>query len=73
VNDVQQALDNPFVAERGRLATYGDVRMVKGSVIEDAEPPLQPAPALGADTDAVLGECGFSAAEIAGLRAERVI
>jgi crotonobetainyl-CoA:carnitine CoA-transferase CaiB-like acyl-CoA transferase len=73
VNDVQQALDNPFVAERGRLATYGDVRMVKGSVIEDAEPPLQPAPALGADTDAVLGECGFSAGEIAGLRAERVI
>jgi crotonobetainyl-CoA:carnitine CoA-transferase CaiB-like acyl-CoA transferase len=73
VNNVQQALDNPFVAERGRLAAYGNVRMVKGSVIEAAEPPVQPAPALGADTDAVLGECGFSREEIAGLRAERVI
>ncbi|HEX3881796.1 MAG TPA: CoA transferase, partial [Stellaceae bacterium] len=73
VNDVQQALDNPFVAERGRLANFGTVRMVKGSVIEDAEPPLEPAPALGADTDAVLGECGLSAGEIAALRADRVI
>ncbi|HEY1797603.1 MAG TPA: CoA transferase [Stellaceae bacterium] len=73
VNNVQQALDNSFVAERGRLATYGDVRMVKGSVIEAAQPPLQPAPALGADTDAVLAECGFSREEIAGLRAERVV
>jgi len=73
VNNVQQALENPFVAERGRLATYGNVRMVKGSVIEAAEPPLQPAPALGADTDAVLGECGFSAAEVAGFRADGVV
>jgi crotonobetainyl-CoA:carnitine CoA-transferase CaiB-like acyl-CoA transferase len=73
VNDVKQALDNPFVAERGRLQDFGDVRMVAGAVVEDALPPHLPAPALGADTDAVLGECGFSAAEIAGLRAERVI
>ncbi|HVC53950.1 MAG TPA: CoA transferase [Stellaceae bacterium] len=73
VNDVKQALDNPFVAERGRLGDYGPVRMVKGPVIEEAVPPLAPAPALGADTDAVLAECGFSPPEIAALRAERVI
>jgi crotonobetainyl-CoA:carnitine CoA-transferase CaiB-like acyl-CoA transferase len=73
VNDVKQALDNPFVGERGRLADYGDVRMVRGPVIDDAAPPHLPAPALGADTDAVLGECGFSPAEIAALRADRVI
>jgi crotonobetainyl-CoA:carnitine CoA-transferase CaiB-like acyl-CoA transferase len=73
VNDVKQALDNPFVAERGRLQDFGDVRMIAGPIVEDASPPHLPAPALGADTDAVLTECGFSAAEIAGLRAERVI
>ena len=31
--------------------------------------PSRPAPALGADTDAVLSEAGFDAAEIAALRA----
>ncbi len=73
VNDLKQALDNPFVAERGRLREYGDVRMVAGPVVEAAEPPSAPAPRLGADTDAVLAECGFSPAEIAALRADRVI
>jgi len=32
-----------------------------------------PPPVLGADTDAVLGELGYSAAEIATLRAQRVV
>ncbi len=73
VNDLQQALDNPFVSERGRIRDYGDVRMVAGPVVEAAAPPVEPAPALGADTDAVLGQCGFSPAEIAALRADRVI
>jgi len=73
VNDVKQALDNPFVAERGRLQDFGDVRMVAGPIVENAHPPHLPAPALGADTDAVLRECEFSAAEIVALRAEKVI
>jgi succinate---hydroxymethylglutarate CoA-transferase len=74
VNDLQQALDNPFVAERGRVADYGPVRMVAGPVVDAAaEGPRHPAPALGADTDAVLRGCGFSAAEIAALRADRVV
>jgi crotonobetainyl-CoA:carnitine CoA-transferase CaiB-like acyl-CoA transferase len=38
-----------------------------------ADPPREPAPALGADTGAVLRECGFSASEIAEFRAQRVI
>jgi crotonobetainyl-CoA:carnitine CoA-transferase CaiB-like acyl-CoA transferase len=74
VNDLKQALDNPFVAERGRIAEYGPVRMLAGPVIDSAgEAPRNPAPALGADTDAMLRECGFSAVEIAALRADRVI
>jgi crotonobetainyl-CoA:carnitine CoA-transferase CaiB-like acyl-CoA transferase len=35
--------------------------------------PLRPAPQLGADTDAVLGEAGFTAAEQAALRAGGVV
>lgn len=74
VNNLRQALDNPFVAERGRIADYGRVRMVTGPVVDAAaEAPRHAAPALGADTDAVLREHGFSDAEIAAFRAERVI
>jgi succinate---hydroxymethylglutarate CoA-transferase len=74
VNDLAAALDNPFVAQRHRIAEYGAVRMVKGPVIDSAaEAPRDPAPALGADSDAVLRECGFSDAEIAALRSEQVI
>jgi succinate---hydroxymethylglutarate CoA-transferase len=74
VNDLRQALDNPFVAERGRIAEYGPVRMVAGPIVDTAgEAPRNPAPALGCDTDAVLQAHGFSEAEIAGLRAGRVI
>ena len=74
VNDLRQAVDNPFVAERGRIADYGPVRMVTGPVVDrQAEAPRGAAPALGADTDAVLREHAFSEAEIVGLRADRVI
>ena len=74
VNDLKAALDSPFVAERGRVADYGSVRMVAGPVIDGtADAPRAPAPALGADTDAVLREAGFSEAEIRALRAGRAI
>jgi crotonobetainyl-CoA:carnitine CoA-transferase CaiB-like acyl-CoA transferase len=74
VNDIKQALDNPFVTERGRIADYGPVRLVEGPVIDrTAEPPHAAAPTLGADTDAVLRDSGFSEDEIAGLRADCVI
>jgi succinate---hydroxymethylglutarate CoA-transferase len=74
VNDLKAALDNPFVAERGGIRDYGRARMVAGPVRDNAsEPPSRAAPALGADTDAVLQECGFSEREIAAFRAEKVI
>lgn len=50
--------------------TAGPVRTVAPQIrfSTDPNPPLRPAPALGADTDAILGELGLSAAEIAELR-----
>jgi crotonobetainyl-CoA:carnitine CoA-transferase CaiB-like acyl-CoA transferase len=74
VNDLQAALDSPFVAERGGIQQYGPARMVAGPIRDNAsEAPREPAPALGADTQAVLRDCGFADGEIAALRAERVI
>jgi crotonobetainyl-CoA:carnitine CoA-transferase CaiB-like acyl-CoA transferase len=74
VNDLRQALDDPFVEERSRLAEYGSVRMVAGPIVDAmSAAPREPAPALGADTDAILHDCGYSAGEIAVLRRGRVI
>jgi crotonobetainyl-CoA:carnitine CoA-transferase CaiB-like acyl-CoA transferase len=74
VNNLEAALDNPFVAERGDIQHYGPARMVAGPIRDGAaDPPREPAPALGADTDAVLRECGFSASDIAEFRAQGVI
>jgi crotonobetainyl-CoA:carnitine CoA-transferase CaiB-like acyl-CoA transferase len=74
VNDLKAALDNLFVAERDGIGDYGHVHMVAGPVRDGAsEPPRQAAPALGADTDTVLRDCGFSDSDIAALRADKVI
>src|SRR5436305_4193074 len=54
VNDLKAALDNPFIAERGGIQQYGPARMLAGPVRDGAaDPPREPAPALGADTEAV--------------------
>jgi crotonobetainyl-CoA:carnitine CoA-transferase CaiB-like acyl-CoA transferase len=77
--DVAQALDNPFIQARGLVETLhdpagGSVRLVANPVRSSLPAtPSTPAPALGADTDAVLAEAGFSPAEIAGLRAARLV
>ena len=78
VNDLKAALDNPFVAEGARLADYAregrpPIRMVAAPIRADAAAPLRAAPALGADTNAILRECGFSERDIADLRAEKAI
>ncbi|HEY5301945.1 MAG TPA: CoA transferase [Acetobacteraceae bacterium] len=73
VNDIRTALENPFVAERASIRDYTGVRMVGTPIGTGEDLPHQAAPALGADTDAVLREAGFSDADIAGLREERVI
>jgi len=78
IHDVGQALDNPFVAAIEGLQSYthsgGDFRMVANPVrTEGVSPPRQAAPALGAHTDRILHGLGLSDAEIAALRARRII
>jgi crotonobetainyl-CoA:carnitine CoA-transferase CaiB-like acyl-CoA transferase len=79
VNDVKQALDNPFVAERGSIQefAYPDgrrARLIANPIRSPGtEWPRRAAPALGADTDALLAEIGYDAARIARLRAEGVV
>jgi succinate---hydroxymethylglutarate CoA-transferase len=78
VHDVAQALSSEFVTNEDRVWSYahprGDFRMVPPAFRFTGEtPPRQAAPALGADTDAVLTEIGYDSARIAALRAARVI
>ena len=74
VNDVPAALENPLVQSGGRLKDYahptrGSLRMVAGPVhCEGDDPPTRAAPALGADTDDLLGELGYDSERIARLR-----
>jgi succinate---hydroxymethylglutarate CoA-transferase len=76
---LSQALDNPYFHDSGGILPVPhprrpDLKLVASPVRLDGERPgAGAAAALGADTDAVLREAGFGAAEIAALRAEGVI
>ena len=78
VNDIAQALDNPFVTENDRLQTLthpsaGEYRLVAPPVRSGEAPPSRPAPALGEHTDALLTELGYDAEQLRNLRASGVI
>ena len=80
VYDVGEALDNPFVRGTGRVAAFTrpeggpDVHGLTGPVrINGQLPPTMAAPAMGADTDAVLGRLGLSPTEISALRADKAV
>ncbi len=78
VNDVAGALENPFVAERGGVADfdYPDgrrARLIANPIRTGAEPPRKAAPALGADTDALLREIGYDEQKVRDLRAQRIV
>ena len=79
VNDIAQALDNPFVAGEGRLQslthpTDGTYRMVANPVrSSEGETPSQPAPGLGQHTNDLLDELGYSKERIDGLRDKNII
>jgi len=79
VYDLAEALENPFLAERGALDdfVYPDgrtARMIASPIrIAGVELPRRAAPALGADTEALLREAGYSEARIAELRAAGAI
>ena len=79
INDLAQALENPFVTDHGRLqtiphATKGSYRMVAPPVRTSGEDaPARPAPALGEHTDELLREVGYDAERIKRLRDSKVI
>ena len=74
VYDVGEALENPFVAERGGVTdfSYPDgrkARLIANPIrLSDADLPRRAAPGLGADTDELLHGLGYSEERIAALR-----
>jgi len=79
IHDVTQALENPWVKGSRRIesipvAGATPIRLLTSPVRGEGLPLAgRPAPALGADTDAVLAEAGFGRDEIERLRAGGVI
>ena len=79
VHDLAQALDNPFPAAIGMIRNTPhplrqDFKSFANPILLDGTRlPARSAPALGADNDAVLGELGYSAEEIAKLRSADAI
>ncbi|MFN3945133.1 MAG: CaiB/BaiF CoA transferase family protein [Allosphingosinicella sp.] len=79
VNGLDEALDSDFVARTGMVAEAPhpdrpDLRVLAAPIrVDGARPPVRAAPLLGADTDAILGEIGYDAEEIARFRQNGVV
>ncbi|MFJ5997336.1 CaiB/BaiF CoA transferase family protein [Streptomyces sp. NPDC092370] len=78
VNDVAAFLDHPVLAARGRWTEVG----VPGATVEALLPPadltgvparMDPVPAVGEHTEAILTELGRTTDEVAALRADGVV
>ena len=68
VNSLGEGLSDPHVVARGVVARAGGT-----TYITPPHAAVRPAPALGADTDAVLEEAGIDGATRARLRANKVV
>jgi crotonobetainyl-CoA:carnitine CoA-transferase CaiB-like acyl-CoA transferase len=79
VYDMQQALDNPFPAATGMIRNTPhplrtDFRSFANPIkLDGARLPAKAGSALGADNDSILGEAGYSAAEIADFRRRGIV
>ena len=79
VNDIKDALENPYVTQSDRLQTvhldgYGDYRMLNSPVrCGGADTPANPAPALGQHTEELLLEMGYEEQQLRDLRKDKVI
>jgi crotonobetainyl-CoA:carnitine CoA-transferase CaiB-like acyl-CoA transferase len=78
INDVAEVWAHPQLAARGR---WTEVDTPQGKVpalrppagLDGVEPRMDPVPALGEHTEAVLRELGYGEESIAGLRAQSAI
>ena len=77
VLDLPEVLDHPVIRDRGMIAEFPDapgvgrpISVLRPGLKLDGEAPAVDAapPALGADTDTVLADLGFSTAEIGAMR-----
>jgi crotonobetainyl-CoA:carnitine CoA-transferase CaiB-like acyl-CoA transferase len=78
INDVAQALENPFVTENERLQTLehptrGSYRLVAPPVRSGESAPSRPAPRLGEHTEEILTGIGYDQARISRLRSAEII
>ena len=79
VHDIKQALDHPFVAERGDVLGYRypdnrEARLIANPIRVAGEVlPQRVAPVLGADTDELLAGVGYEQAEVDALRRKGVL
>jgi len=78
LNSVQEFLDHPQLATRDRwqevISPVGTLSLLKPPVIMDGiEPRMDPIPAVGAHTEAILRSLGYDEMHIERLRAENVI
>jgi crotonobetainyl-CoA:carnitine CoA-transferase CaiB-like acyl-CoA transferase len=82
VLDVPSVLEHPQIVGRELLRTFDNVPHVDRSVsvvrsgfrLASGDPaPASPPPALGADTDRILAELGYSPADIEALSRDRVV
>jgi itaconate CoA-transferase len=78
LNSVAQFVEHPVLAGRERWRTVatpgGDIQtLLPPAIVTDLEPVLNPVPALGEHTDAILRDLGRTEDDIAALRADGVI
>ena len=78
VNTLTEALTSEAFLASGMIAEVehpqGPLKVLANPIRVDGERlPVSAAPKLGADTDALLDELGFSAGDIAALRSARTV
>ncbi|MBT3767080.1 MAG: CoA transferase [Rhodospirillales bacterium] len=78
INDIQSALENPFVKDEGRVQSlelegYGTYQTLDAPIKCDEPTPANPAPKLGQNTEELLEELGYDAVRLAALRAAKAI
>lgn len=77
-NDMHELWAHPQLDARGRWRTVGTPRgdvpaLLPPGSWDDRDPRMDPVPGLGEHTDAILELLGYSAAQLAVLRAERAV